>query len=490
MDHRRPRTGSSALFAFIGDTCQCMGAHPRPHRRGPRVRPGLPAARTNEGHRQWRRRLSRPHPRTSSRRRAGRTPPSGLVDLDGRRFYRITSYDDLPPFFMTLVGASDLWLFISSTGGRHRRARGGRPRAVPVRHRGQGRRGCRPDRRADAPARRHGRRHRVLAAVRAAPAGRPGRRAQPLQGPARHDARVRGEPPGPGSARARDVAHRRPVRRRARGRGRLDDRPPRPGRGPRRVRRPAARGRHGADAGRAQQPARRVQAGRGRRRDRARPRLPELDAHRQGRPERVALDDRRLAGRPRASSTTCSPSARSPRSRPAAPSSRSTRSAARRAPTWSTRASRLAPGERRRWSVVADVDQSAADVVRLQTLLADPAAAAAALAADVEAHARTPRPARRDRRRRAGHGRRARHRAPPRERAVQRHARRRPRRRVHRPHGRPACLRRSAQPADRGRAAARGSTRSPRPSSSTTSSSGPTRPATRTCCGSCASTCR
>ena len=50
----------------------------------------------------------------------GRLPDAreaGLVDLDGRRFYRITSYDDLPPFFMTLVGASDLWLFISSTGG-------------------------------------------------------------------------------------------------------------------------------------------------------------------------------------------------------------------------------------------------------------------------------------------------------------------------------------------------------------------------------------
>ncbi|UZN03969.1 hypothetical protein [Cellulomonas sp. S1-8] len=44
-------------------------------------------------------------------------PTSGLVDLDGRRFYRIASYDDLPPFFMTLVGASDLWVFISSTGG-------------------------------------------------------------------------------------------------------------------------------------------------------------------------------------------------------------------------------------------------------------------------------------------------------------------------------------------------------------------------------------
>ncbi|TFC09662.1 hypothetical protein E3O19_16535 [Cryobacterium algoritolerans] len=41
----------------------------------------------------------------------------GPVDLDGRLFYRITDYDQMPPFFMTLVGASDVWLFISSTGG-------------------------------------------------------------------------------------------------------------------------------------------------------------------------------------------------------------------------------------------------------------------------------------------------------------------------------------------------------------------------------------
>lgn len=41
----------------------------------------------------------------------------GPVDLDGRRFYRIGAYDELPPFFMTLVSASDLWVFISSTGG-------------------------------------------------------------------------------------------------------------------------------------------------------------------------------------------------------------------------------------------------------------------------------------------------------------------------------------------------------------------------------------
>lgn len=44
-------------------------------------------------------------------------PVGGPVDLDGRRFYRISAYDELPPFLMTLVGASDLWVFISSTGG-------------------------------------------------------------------------------------------------------------------------------------------------------------------------------------------------------------------------------------------------------------------------------------------------------------------------------------------------------------------------------------
>ncbi|HSP53351.1 MAG TPA: hypothetical protein VLO00_10695, partial [Cryobacterium sp.] len=45
------------------------------------------------------------------------TVRGGPVDLDGRRFYRIGAYDQMPPFFMTLVGASDVWLFISSTGG-------------------------------------------------------------------------------------------------------------------------------------------------------------------------------------------------------------------------------------------------------------------------------------------------------------------------------------------------------------------------------------
>ncbi len=40
-----------------------------------------------------------------------------LVDLDGRRCYRISAYDEMPPFFMTLASASDVWVFISSSGG-------------------------------------------------------------------------------------------------------------------------------------------------------------------------------------------------------------------------------------------------------------------------------------------------------------------------------------------------------------------------------------
>lgn len=48
----------------------------------------------------------------------GQGPVTGHpVELDGRRFYRIDGYDRLPPFFMTIVGASDLWLFVSSSGG-------------------------------------------------------------------------------------------------------------------------------------------------------------------------------------------------------------------------------------------------------------------------------------------------------------------------------------------------------------------------------------
>ena len=44
-------------------------------------------------------------------------PHGSFVDIDGRRFTRIDGYDLLEPFLMTLAGASDVWCFVSSTGG-------------------------------------------------------------------------------------------------------------------------------------------------------------------------------------------------------------------------------------------------------------------------------------------------------------------------------------------------------------------------------------
>ena len=39
-----------------------------------------------------------------------------FVDLDGERYYRISHYDLMPDFFMSIVSASDQWMFISSNG--------------------------------------------------------------------------------------------------------------------------------------------------------------------------------------------------------------------------------------------------------------------------------------------------------------------------------------------------------------------------------------
>ena len=38
------------------------------------------------------------------------------VALEGEAFYQIENYDQIRPFFMSMVSASDLWMFISSTG--------------------------------------------------------------------------------------------------------------------------------------------------------------------------------------------------------------------------------------------------------------------------------------------------------------------------------------------------------------------------------------
>ena len=39
------------------------------------------------------------------------------VLLDGEDYYKIKNYDEMPPFFMTIVSDVDLWMFISSFGG-------------------------------------------------------------------------------------------------------------------------------------------------------------------------------------------------------------------------------------------------------------------------------------------------------------------------------------------------------------------------------------
>ena len=71
------------------------------------------------------RRLSRSAGETAAERLAvGATPlrldakavGGGLVDLDGERFYRVSNCDAMPPFLVSLVSDSDLWLFIASNG--------------------------------------------------------------------------------------------------------------------------------------------------------------------------------------------------------------------------------------------------------------------------------------------------------------------------------------------------------------------------------------
>ncbi|MFZ1080497.1 MAG: hypothetical protein WAO19_01070 [Candidatus Kryptoniota bacterium] len=41
----------------------------------------------------------------------------GYVDFQGEQFYKISNYDQMPPFFMSIVSSFDHWMFISSTGG-------------------------------------------------------------------------------------------------------------------------------------------------------------------------------------------------------------------------------------------------------------------------------------------------------------------------------------------------------------------------------------
>ena len=47
----------------------------------------------------------------------GQFPAGDYVQMMGETYYRITHYDQMPPFFMSLVSQADHWLFIGSTGG-------------------------------------------------------------------------------------------------------------------------------------------------------------------------------------------------------------------------------------------------------------------------------------------------------------------------------------------------------------------------------------
>ena len=39
-----------------------------------------------------------------------------FVELDGERYYKISNVDRMPDFFISMVSASDQWMFISSNG--------------------------------------------------------------------------------------------------------------------------------------------------------------------------------------------------------------------------------------------------------------------------------------------------------------------------------------------------------------------------------------
>lgn len=45
------------------------------------------------------------------------TPTGGFVSMDGERYYRISDYDLMPPFLMSIPSDTDIWIFISSGGG-------------------------------------------------------------------------------------------------------------------------------------------------------------------------------------------------------------------------------------------------------------------------------------------------------------------------------------------------------------------------------------
>ena len=138
------------------------------------------------------------------------------MELFGRRFYRIGDYDRLAPFFMTVVGAGDAWLFVSSTGGLTAGRVAPDSALFPY---------YTDDKVAESAGRTGG--LSLLRVTRpgagevlwepftsGAAGGRRGA-ARPLQGRRGHRPGLRGDPGGPRPADARHLADGQPVRHRA-----------------------------------------------------------------------------------------------------------------------------------------------------------------------------------------------------------------------------------------------------------------------------------
>lgn len=41
----------------------------------------------------------------------------GFISIGGERYYRIDGFDRMPPFLMNIPSDTDLWMFVSSSGG-------------------------------------------------------------------------------------------------------------------------------------------------------------------------------------------------------------------------------------------------------------------------------------------------------------------------------------------------------------------------------------
>ena len=54
---------------------------------------------------------------SSPLRSAQQNIEGAFVHRDGMEYYKISNYDQMPPFFISVVSDSDHWLYTSSRGG-------------------------------------------------------------------------------------------------------------------------------------------------------------------------------------------------------------------------------------------------------------------------------------------------------------------------------------------------------------------------------------